>query len=194
MNKLLMQHRTELARALRNHHVERADNGLYFPKQGLFVGGVFRTWVNGKDEQVDPNVMMLAGLTDILAVYFDQAAARTAFFIAPFSNNVTPTNDLTNLTIVSTLGEFVHYSEANRQSWAKDDAAAQAISNHTTPATFTADATAGTVWGAWLTTSATKSSTSSQLPVCATKFAGARVLQENDQLSIEYTITAADGS
>lgn len=194
MNEILNRYRSEFSRALRNRQYERTPSGVLFPRQGVFLGGVFRTLINGEDEQIDSNVMLLGGLDDIIKVYFDQAAQRTAFFIAPFSNNVTPTDDLTNLTIVSTLGEFIHYTEANRQSWVNDAPAAQSVSNAATPAVFTADGTAGTVWGAWLTTSATKSSTASQLPVAASKFGGSRVLQPGDKLSIQYTFTAADGT
>lgn len=192
MNDILQKMRPEILRALDSHKYERTSRGIYMPAANVHFGGVFRTWVNDRDEQIDPNVVMLAGLSAMLRAFFAQAAQYTAFYIVPFSNNATPTDDMDASTI-QTLGEFTHYTEAQRQLWAKDAEANQTIANAAAPATFTADATAGTVWGAWITTASTKSSTSTQLPAAASKFGGARVLQQNDKLSIEYAFTAADG-
>lgn len=189
----LMRHRSELARALRNHRYETMDDGrVLFPAQGVVVGGVFRTRVNGGDEQIDPNVLALAGLSNILAVYFDQAAQTAAHYIAPFSENEEPANTLTAANFNSTLTEFTNYTQSTRPTWAKDDEASQSIANAGTPARFTMDTGGGTIWGAALMTASAKSSTSGLL-VCCAKFAVGRVLLAGDNLDIEYEITAADG-
>lgn len=189
----LMRNRNELARALRNHHYEAMDDGrVLFPRQGLIAAGVFRTWVNGGDERVDSNVLTLAGLSNILSVYFAQGSQAAAFYVAPFSDNEEPANTLTAATFASTLTEFTNYTQSTRPTWAKDAEASQSIGNATTPARFTIDAGGGTVWGASLITASAKSSTGGLLVPCS-KFAAARVLLEGDNLDIEYTITAEDG-
>jgi hypothetical protein len=189
-----MLHRAELSRALRNHHFERTDDGrLLFPRAGLVAAGAFRTWVNGADEQIDSNILVLTGLDDILKVYFAQSAQRTAFYIAPFSGNVAPVNTLDAATFPATQTEFINYTEATRPVWAKDAEATQNIANATTPARFTADTGGGTVWGAAMTTASAKSAITGLL-VCCAQFAASRVLQATDKLDIEYAITAADGT
>lgn len=190
----LMRHRGELARALRNHHYENLPDGrVLFPQQGLIAAGVFRTRVNGGDERIDPNVLALAGLSNILSVYFAQASQAAAFYVAPFSDNETPANTLTAANFTATLTEFTNYTQTARPTWAKDAEASQSIANATTPARFTIDTGGGTVWGAALMTASAKSSTSGLL-VCCAKFGAARVLLEGDNLDIEYAITAEDGS
>jgi len=190
----LMKHRTELSRALRNGHFERMDGGqLLFPKSGLIAGGSFRTRINGGDEQIDPNILVYTGLDDILAVYFAQSAQRTAFYIAPFSGNVSPAQSLTAATFPATMTEFTNYTESARPVWAKDPEASQNIANATTPARFTAGTGGGTVWGAALTTASAKSATSGLL-VCCAKFEASRPLLAGDKLDIEYAISALDGT
>lgn len=194
MNQLMLQkHSNDFARALRNHRYERTPEGIYFPEQKALVTGVFRTRINGGPEQVDANVMLYAGLDDILKVYFKNSAQRTAFYVAPFSGNVEPAQTLTAATFPGTQTEFTNYDESARPSWASDAEASQAVANATTPALFTCSSGGGTVWGAGLTTVATKSNTGG-LMVCCAKFAAARTLLEGDKLSIEYAIAAADGS
>jgi hypothetical protein len=152
---------------------------------------VFTTRVNGADERIDANLLTLAGLSDILRVYWAQSAQRTAFYIAPFADNVDPANTLTAATFNATLTEFINYDETARPAWAKDAEANQSIANATTPARFTISTGGGTVWGAALSTVATKSSGSGLIVPCS-KFAAARVLLAADKLDIEYAITAAD--
>lgn len=190
----LQRHRTELNRAIQNFHYERTPSGVYIEKAGIFLGGVFRTWVNGRDEQVDPNVVLYDGIDDILKVYFAQAAQRTAFYVVPFSNDVDPPPDLKATDFPATMGEFTHYTETTRPVWAKGAVSGQSISNTATPAQFTSDATGGTVWGAALTTASGKQATSG-LMVCCARFSRQRDLAgTGDKLSIEYAFVGRDGT
>lgn len=188
----LMSYRSELSRALENFHYERAPTGVLFPRAGIFLGGVFTTRVNGEGEQVDPNVMLFAGIDDILRVYFKQSAQRAAFYVVPFRLEVDPPQDLTAATFGATMGEFVEYSEATRPVWAAGDVASQGLSNEATPARFTSTATGGDVWGAALTTASAKNSASGLLVACG-KFATKRVLTgTSDKLDIEYAFVGQD--
>jgi hypothetical protein len=194
MLDLLQKHRAELSRALRNHHYECMDDGrVLFPQSGLIGAGSFRTWVNGADEQITPNVFTLAGLSYMLKAGVAQFAQLTALYVAPFSQNADPANTLTAATFNSALTEFINYDETARPLWNKDAEASQAIGNTTTPARFTISTGGGTVWGAALISASAKSSASGTLLPCA-KFAAARVLLAADKLDIEYVLTAADGS
>lgn len=188
----LMKHRGEFARALANFQYETMPDGrVLFAKQGAVVGGVFRHRVNGADEQIDANVMMLAGLSDLLKTYFAQLAQHTAYYIAPYSAAADPADTMTAATFNGLLTEFTNYTESSRPTWAKDAEASQSIANTTTPARFTINTGGGTVWGAALSTAQAKSATSGVL-VCCARFAAARVLLATDKLDIEYAISAAD--
>lgn len=189
----LRRHRAELERAVRNYRYERTEaGGIFVPSMKSVFGGVFRHRLNGADEQIDANAMLFVGLDALLGIMFKGETQFPAFYVAAYSNNVDPSQSLTNANIVSTLGEFTHYTETARPTWTPGDVDTQSISNAGDPAVFTSDSTGGTVWGAWLTTAATKSSTTSQTPIAASKFAGARVLGSGDKLSVEYAFTAAD--
>lgn len=189
----LMRYRPELSRALHNFHYERAPTGVLFPRSGIFLGGVFTTRVNGAAEMVTPNVMLFAGLDDILKVYFKQSAARPAFYLVPFRLEVDPPQELTAATFGATMGEFVEYSETTRPVWTAGDVQDQGVSNTESPARFTSTATGGTVWGAALTTASAKNSASGLLVACG-KFDTARVLTgTSDKLDIEYAFVGQDG-
>lgn len=188
----LMRYRTEVSRALANHHYEIASHGVLFPRSGLFIGGAFVTRLNGEDERIDANVVLYDGIDDILKVYFKQSAQRTAFYVAPFSNAVDPPPDLKAAQFPATMGEFTHYTEATRPVWTAGDVASQSVGNAAAPARFTSDATGGNVWGAALTTASAKSSTSG-LMVCCARFGAVRALQNaGDKLDIEYTFVGTD--
>lgn len=191
---LLRQHGSEFARALRNHRYELTpDGGIYFNESKSLFKGAFRTRLNDGPEQIDSNIMLFTGLDDILKVYFKNSSQRTAFYVAPFSGNVDPAQTLTAATFPATQTEFINYTQSARPTWASDAEASQAVANAAVPALFTCDTGGGTVWGAALSTVATKSSTSG-LMVCCAKFAAARTLLAGDKLSIEYAIAAADGT
>lgn len=185
-----MAHRAELGRALRSFRFERTDDGrCYFPKAKIFVGGSFRHSVNGLDVRIDPNLVVAEGIDDILNVYFHGSAQRTAFYIAPFSGNVDPTDGLTAATFTATQTEFTNYTQSTRVVWNEAASASQSVSNTANPALFTIGSGGGTIWGVGLMTASVKSATTGVLVAC-TKFSAARSdLLEADKLSIEYTIT-----
>lgn len=188
----LMRYRGELERALRNHHYERSPTGVLFPRSGIVMSGVFRTRVNGGDEQIDPNIVLYDGIDDILAVYFARSAQRTGFFIAPFSNDLDPPPDLKAADFPTVMGEFTHYTEVARPAWTNGVVANQSVSNTASPARFSSDATGGTIWGAALTTASAKSATQGVM-VCCARFDMARQLQSaTDKLDIEYEFVGKD--
>ena len=195
MNNVLMARRAELARALRNFHYEPTDDGrLYFPKQKAFVGGVFSTTVNGRDERIDPNTMTKQGLDDVLACYFPVASrgtVPTGLYFAPYINDVTPADTLTAANYNGIMDEFTNYTEATRPQWTGAAVSNQTTGNAAAPGVFTFGVGGGTVRGMALISSSAKESTSGKL-VCCAAFGAARVLLAGDVLSAKYDLTATD--
>lgn len=189
----LIKHRAEFARALRNFNFERtASGGVLFPRQGLIVAGVFSAAVDGGPKLIFPNTFVNEGLDDVLNVYFHGSAQRTAFYIAPFTNNVTPAAGLTAATFTATQGEFTNYTEATRVSWVEAAASGQSISNTASPARFTIGTGGGTVWGAGLISAAAKSATTGVLPAAGKFGDDALSLTAGSKLDVEYAIDAQD--
>jgi len=187
------QHRAEFRRALANFHFEPFGDGnrVLFPRQKAVVAGAFRHRVNGGDERIDANVITFEALSDILRTYFAQQAQHTAYYILPFTEDVDPAQTLTAATFHATMGEFTNYTEATRQTWAKDAEASQSIGNGTTPARFTINTGGGTVRGAAMSTQQAKLANTGIIVPCA-RFADDRVLAAGDKLDIEYVIQASD--
>lgn len=188
MSTDLIRHRREFARAVANHKYEQTESGLYFPEQRAFAGGMLATTVNGEDLRVDANTFTTEGLNYLLTAGVKNGAAAAAFYLAPFSGNVTPTASLTAATFDSTQTEFTNYTEAGRPEFVDGAVASGSLSNSASRAEITADTGGGNVWGAGLLSIATKSSTSGTLLACA-KFASVRALLETDVLAFQYTLT-----
>ncbi|HSX21502.1 MAG TPA: hypothetical protein VLE97_01855 [Gaiellaceae bacterium] len=194
INDLFTNHRDLVRRSLDDFKYERLPDGKVFvPSVGTTFGGIFMHDVNGKDRAIDANVMLFAGLSDILRVYFAQSSPRTAFYLAPFSNAIDPAQTLTAATFDATMAEFVNYTQSARPTWAKDAEAGQQIGNVTTPCQFTIGSGGGTIWGAGITTSSGKGVSTGLMPACA-RFAAVRNLVETDVLNLSYIFTALDAT
>lgn len=193
-DELFTRHRDLVRRSLDNFDYERLPDGrIYMRAVDATFGGVFQHSVNGRDMAIDGNVMLFAGLSDIIRVYFAQSAQRPTFYLAPFSNAIDPAQTLTAATFPGTMGEFENYDEANRPTWAKDAEANQQIGNVTTPALFTISEGGGTIWGAGITTQSGKGATTGLMVACA-RFAAVRDLVEADKLNLSYIFTALDAT
>lgn len=191
----LKSFRRDVARAVAGHQFELADKGrIFVPKARAYLGGVFQHDVNGADRRVDPNLLPSEGLIDILKVYFKSGTQRTAFYLAPFSGNVDPTDSLDGATFTETQTEFTNYSESARQAWTPPTGALAdaSIDNSASPGVFTVNADTQTVWGFGLLTTQAKSDTNGILVACS-KFAAARTgLMTGDKLNVQYSFTATD--
>lgn len=186
----LAERRHAIANAMRNRKYERTPSGLFFPKigGGLGIQGHFDVWVNGKDHSVEPNLIVNTGLNHLLSAALAGGSAISSWYIAPFSGNVTPAAGTTAATFTSVTTETTQYDEAARVAWAYDAVASQAISNNTTRATFTINATVN-VYGAGILSASAKSATSGTLLAYA-KFSAVRAMVDDDVLTIKYTISA----
>ena len=188
----LRRHGNEFARALRNGHYERTDSGLYFRAAKVMVGGVISHSVDDGPWVLDNNTATLEGLDDILSVYLAGGAQHTAYYFAPYSNNVAPDQTITAANFVATMGEFTNYTAGSRQGWTPGAVAGQSVDNTASTAQLVIGTGGGTVRGSALVTASAKSATTGKLPFIAAFTDGAAVLNAGSKLNLEYTVSAQD--
>lgn len=191
----------DVARALRTFRYERTEDGrIYMPGARTSIGGVFRhahcpaggeygPWA------VDPNRVVGEGLNDLLNVYFTGSAAPAAFYLAPFSGNVTPASDWKAATFAAAATEFTGYTATTRLPWSSPASTAQSVGNTASLASSTLTFAAGgpyNLYGVALLTASAKSATTGKL-VAATRFGSPRTnMAAGDKLALEYVFTAKD--
>ena len=182
-----------LAREVRNFNYDVTDNGVYFPRSRLYIGGSFRVTGGDGEATIDPNTFTNEGLDYLLNAAFGGGAAITQFFLAPFSGNVTPNAGWTAASFPGTATEFTAYTAGTRPQWVEANAASRTIGNTASQAVFTFSAGGPyNLYGMALLSASAKSATSGIL-VAAMRFAAPRLNQlAGDRLAIEYTLTAAD--
>lgn len=121
MSNILQSHPGEVAKAIRNHRYDLADNGLFLPGSKVFLGGAMQVR-NYEDDsvqsmRVDSNTLLLEGIIHALNNIFVPTGGYSQvlqWYFAPYKNDYTPTNDLTAATFAATAGEFTQYNGANR--------------------------------------------------------------------------------
>lgn len=183
--------RSEVARAVRNNRYERSDNGVWVPLAGgLNIHGMMTHWVNGQDEQVDPNIVTTQGMNHLLSSLVVGFGLIQPWYIAPYTGSITPVVGTTALTFDTVCTELTQYDEATRQLWSVDALGAGVVlQNDASRANFTINASV-TATGCGILSAPTKESTSGVLLAYA-NFNAPRVLVDDDILTIRYTITAS---
>lgn len=189
----LKKHFAEFRRAFLGHRYEKTGNGLFFPAQKVLAHGVYVHDVNGQDERIDRNLLPDQGLTKMLGVMFGAETQITAWYLAPFSGNVTvldtwnAANFAANATEITSGTEG--YTESTRRAWTPAAAATKNINSNAAKSAFTiATATSLTIRGMGLLSTNTKGGTTGVL-ASAAKFATARVLQDTDAFNVGYGVT-----
>lgn len=192
MNAITPRFHAELMKALANHGYERTPDGrLYFNHSKTFVGGVLAHSIDEGPWSLDNNTATFEGLNDLIAVYFTTSAQRTAFYFAPYSNNVAPDQTLTGANFASTMGEFTNYTAGARVQWTPGAVASQSVDNSASPARLVIGTGGGTIRGAGLMTASAKSATTG-ICFAAAAFDTAATLTANSKLDLEYVLTAQD--
>lgn len=190
----------EVAKAIRNFKYETTRSGVYLPASKMHVGGVFRhahapagcafgPWV------ADPNRVVNQGLNYLLNAALGGATQESAFYLAPFSGNVTPAAGWTGANFAANATEFTAYEGGSRLPWTTEASTAQAIGNTAAIAASTMTFSAGgpyNVYGLGLLSASAKGATTGVL-VAATRFANPRTnMSPGDRLALEYVIAASD--
>lgn len=199
---MLKSHPAEIARALRSNSFEKTDDGrFYLPKSRVFIGGALQVHdyrdMSTEACAIDANTLLTQGLVHALNVLMPPTGGYAQipnWYIAPFSGNHTPTQDVTAATFPATATEFTAYTAGARPALTIANAA-------TTPSTGNAGAEAQitmnpggpySIYGAYIVSVATKSNTGGKA------LAGVRLdnpklgIGGGDKLGFEYILTAAD--
>lgn len=189
----------EAARSVRNHDYEVTPSGIRFPKAKVSIGGVLRhvhTAADGaEDIAVDPNLLVNEGLNYILNAALGGGTQHPAFYIAPFSGNVTPSAGWTAANFTANSTEFTGYTLGTRLPWTTTAPVSQSIGNSAALVAATATFSAGgpyNLYGVGLLSASAKSATTGVL-VAALRFAAPRLnMVAGDKLAFEYVLSAAD--
>lgn len=187
----LTKNRSEILRAIRNKKYEVTDTGIYIPSLKAGIGGYFETTINGRDPQVDGNIIPTQGLNLVLDSLMPGGAGQQ-WYVGLFSTNTTPLDTLTGANWVLAQTEFTGYDEANRVDFDNSAAAAGVLSNDASRAEFTIN-TAATIYGGALVSAQAKSSILGSILACA-KFAVGRAVVDNDTLQVKYTLSVTSGA
>ena len=186
-----------LARELRDDlHKERYDlteNGLYFPRQSIAIGGEYFGRVNGGQWQREgKNLIVAEGIAHILNVALGGKAKASGYYLALFSGSAAPADNWTAASFTAAASEVVSmtegYTAASRPEWTPTDTDANAIDNLTAAASVTfATAAQVNVTGAALLTSSVRGGTTGTL-ISASKYAATRTFQNGDTYDIGYRL------
>lgn len=187
------QHRAEFTEALRSDLYDVTSEGIYFPKQGALFRGEYVHSVNGQDERVDPNLLPDEGVLHALNVVFGATAKISTWYLALYGGAISPAAGWTAASFAATASEITSltegYSNATRQTWTPAAAAAGAIDNYASRATFNiVTASTVTVNGAAMLSVNTRGGTTGVL-ASATRFAAARTMSNGDIFQLGYRIT-----
>jgi hypothetical protein len=193
----LIKHGMEFSRAIDRHQFEVSPAGIFFPKQKAFVGGCFRTRVNGRDLQIDPNVVPIEALDYLLKIGYKTAAgALASWYIGLFQDDVNPSDALTAANADATLNEFTAYTQTTRVQWVlPTNPTTGAYDNSASPAVFTADGTVDPddgvdIYGAFIISASAKLATTGKIGPAGQFSSGLRNLKPTDTLSVGYELSA----
>lgn len=188
----------EFRRALRNGKYEETDTGIFFPAANVTAGGAFDFEHRRGGERLPnfflSNMVPTAGRNHITDVVLHGVVAVPTWYMALFSGNVTPANTLTAATFPATCTEFTGYSEVTRPAFVEALAANGATDNGASRAVYTVNAV-GTLYGAVLVSSPTKSSTNpADVLIAAARSATARAVQIGDELAGKFTFSILESA
>lgn len=155
---------------------------------GIFTGEIVR---KGKviDRWSDHNLVVNEGLDALLNIMFHGSTQITTWYIGLFEGNYTPVSTVTAATIVSASTECTAYSQSTRPAYDEAASSGQSVTNTASRATFTFSANK-TIYGAFLSSLATKSGTTGTL-FSAARFSTAKNVENGDELLLTYVFTAA---
>lgn len=169
------------------------QGGVLLPVQALQVGGVFHGTIirDGKviDEFEDHNLVVNEGLNTMNDIVFDAGTQITAWFLGIFEANYTPVSTVTAATIAAAATECTAYASATRPAYVPVASASQITTNAASRASFVFNATK-TIYGGFLVSNATKSSTAGKL-FAAAQFASPKSVVSGDELLLTYQFTSS---
>ena len=138
----------------------------------------------------ETNIIVNAGLNDIISNYWKGAAYTASHYVGLMSG--TPTVAAAD-TMASHAGwtEVTAYTEANRQALVLGAVAAQSVDNSASRASFAVNADATSIGGPFIATDNTKGGTSGVLVGAAAFNGGNKTADNGDTLNVTVTLTAS---
>ena len=172
-----------------------ADGGLKMKEDNNVDLRLKNTWEvvckgsDGKEKwrELNDNLIVTVGLNDLLDKYFKGSSYTAAWYIGLKSTGTALAAD--TMSSHSSWAVNVTYSESVRQTLTLGTPSAGSVDNSASKATFSINGTT-TIFGAFLTSSNTKSGTSGTL-YGVVDFGSSRAVISGDTLEITVTLTAA---
>ena len=172
-----------------------ADGGLKMKEDNNVDLRLKNTWEvvckgsDGKEKwrELNDNLIVTVGLNSLLTEYFKGSSYTAAWYIGLKSTGTALAAD--TMSSHSSWAVNVTYSESVRQTLTLGTPSAGSVDNSASKATFSINGTT-TIFGAFLTSSNTKSGTSGTL-YGVVDFGSSRAVISGDTLEITVTLTAA---
>lgn len=167
--------------------VSGRESGYGIAMSSLYVFECFDADGNLKWREECHNLVVDAGLNDLLDKYFKGSAYTAAFYVGLKGEGTIAAAD----TLASHAGwtEFTDYS-GNRKALQLGSVSSKSVSNSANKASFSIS-NSGTVAGGFV---ATAESGTTGVLYGAADFGSARSVESGDTLNVTVTLTAADGS
>jgi hypothetical protein len=197
MDKDLVKHRAEFARAVRNLKFEQTETGgLYFPEQKATANGVYQDRIRRggeviKDWESFPNLLPNQGLNYLLSL-LEAGTKITTWYIALYSGAVNPSATWTAANFAATATENTSTSEgytgSNRITWVPGTAASQVVNNNASPAAFVmATASSVAIEGVAQLSAQARGATTGTL-LSAARLPATRTFANADDYDIKYGV------
>lgn len=159
------------------------------------IGGRFQIHCYDKDFNLKwlediHNITTDQGLNHILDVYFHGTTPVSPWYVGLKGTNQVPASNWNAAGIGTKFTEATIYSQETRVEYNEAAASSKSTTNSANPAEFSIN-NSGTIYGAFLASVATKSSTLGFL-YCISDFGTPRPVVNADTLRIVYTVSAAD--
>jgi len=163
---------------------------LIIPAKKLTIEECFNLLGLEKWQDISKNITVDEGLNDILGVYFKSGSATATWYLGLKGTNQTPASGWNAAGIGTQFTEFTSYTEGTREEWVEGSVSAKSLSNTASPAEFNINGS-GTVYGAFIVSTNTKSGTTG-IMWCCSDFGVSRPVVSGDLLKVVYSITSSD--
>jgi len=190
-----MRHAKDISRFVADGDFKATEGGILI-HNAIMARGMYHHTVNGKDEQIDHNLVPAEGILHLLDVTFGVVAKEAAWYLALYSGNATPAVGWTAANWVANATENVSvlegYSGTVRPTFVPAAAGGGKIGNLAARASYTIVATTSvTFYGAALVSAANRGAITGVLG-SATRFAAARTLNNTDVFQLGYEVELTD--
>ncbi len=163
--------------------------------EGLLAKSVYRFECFDKDGRLKwteevPNIVVNAGLNDVLDKYFKGSSYTAAFYVGLVDNagwSAFAAGDI--MSSHAGWTEFEDYAGASRPTLTLGSVSSQSVNNSASKATYAINDT-GVIKGAFVTTVVTKGGTTGTL-YSEAAFGATRSVENGDTLNVTVTLTAA---